>query len=131
LRIFFIIAVILFIGCNNKEKHPKKQIKKLINKNKNETNITIIKLNDCNLTFKNNQMIYPNQKIYILFDDNSTYSKMQKEVLKQLNVKFYQTHNEYLKKYFKISIYPTTIILDKNKTTKFENFTPIEILKGF
>jgi hypothetical protein len=56
---------------------------------------------------------------------------MQEEVLKYLKIKYYKTNNKFLEKYFKISMYPTTVIIDKNKTIKFENFTPIEILKGF
>jgi hypothetical protein len=131
LRFFFIIAVILFISCNHQEKTQKKVISKSTKKQIKDTNTTIIKLKDLTLKFKNNKLIYPNQKIYLLFYDNSNFSKIQEESLKQLKVKFYKTKNEFLKKYFKINIYPTTIILDQNKSIKFENFTPIEILKGF
>jgi hypothetical protein len=130
LRYIFIIALLVFTGCNN---HIKKENKPVQTQNKSKTkkNITIITLNDYNLTFKNNQLIYPKNKIYILFYDDSKYSKMQEEVLNYLQIKYYKTNNKFLKKYFHITIYPTTVILDKNKTIKFENFTPIEILKGF
>ena len=37
--------------------------------------------------------------------------------------------SEYLKNYFHINTYPTIIILDKNKTIRYENFVPYEILK--
>jgi uncharacterized protein YcfL len=133
LRYIFIIAAFLFIGCNN---NTKKEIKKENSKITGTKKITntqkkIISLDDCNLIFKNNRLIYPKDKIYIFFYDKSNFSKMQEEALKQLKVKFYKTDNEFLKKYFKINMYPTTVILDKNKTIKFENFTPVEILKGF
>jgi hypothetical protein len=138
LRFVYIIAILFFIGCNNNTKketnnqiHKKQHLQNKINKNTNETNITIISLNDYNLTFRNNQLIYPKNKIYILFYDDTKYSKLQEEALKYLKIKYYKTNNKFLKNYFKISMYPTTVILDKNKTIKFENFTPIEILKGF
>jgi hypothetical protein len=137
LRYIFIIAIFFFIiGCNNTKKEvnqtkSQKTENKIKENNTTKNDITIITLNDFNLTFKNNQLIYPNKKTYIFFYDDSKFSKMQEEALKYLNIKFYKTNNEFLKKYFKISIYPTIVILDKNKTTKFENFTPIEILKGF
>jgi hypothetical protein len=140
LRYIFFIVLIFFIGCNNNTKketnnqiHNNKQTQLQIKTDKktNETNTTIITLNDYNLTFKNNQLIYPKNKIYILFYDDSKYSKMQEEALKYLKIKYYKTNNKFLKRYFKITMYPTTVILDKNRTIKFENFTPIEILKGF
>jgi hypothetical protein len=139
LRYIFIIAIFFFIiGCNNTKKEVNQtKLQKTENKIKNnennttKNNITIITFSDFNLTFKNNQLIYPKNKIYILFYDDSKYSKMQEEVLNYLQIKYYKTNNKFLKKYFHITIYPTTVILDKNKTIKFENFTPIEILKGF
>ena len=135
-HIKWIVILILFIGCNH---HTKKE--QIIQKNKNnltnkkpiikKENIKIISLNDFNLTFKNNKLIYPSKKIYILFYNNSNYSKMQEDALKYLKIKYYKTNNSFLKNYFNIKIYPTIIILDRNKTIKIENFTPIEILKGF
>jgi len=55
---------------------------------------------------------------------------MQENVLKNLNVTYIKTNNQYLKNYFQIQKYPSIIILDKNKTVKFENFVPYEILKA-
>ena len=54
---------------------------------------------------------------------------MQENVLKEMNVTYKKTNNEYLKNYFHINTYPTIIILDKNKTIRYENFVPYEILK--
>lgn len=138
MRYIFFIVLIFFIGCNNNTKketnnqiHNQTQQQTKTYKKTDENNTTVITINDCNLTFKNNKLIYPDKKIYILFYDNSKYSKMQEDVLKYLKISYCKTNNKFLEKYFKITIFPTTIILDKNKTIKFENFTPIEILKGF
>jgi hypothetical protein len=134
--IILIITIFFFTACSNTKKEEENQryskqteIKKIHPKTKNET--ISIKIEDLNLIFKNKKLIYPQKKVYLFFYDNSNFSKMQEEALNYLKVKFYKTNDEFLKKYFKITIYPTTIILDKNKTIKFENFTPIEILKGF
>jgi hypothetical protein len=121
--------ILIFIGCSSEKEESK--INTIKKASKQQSNSINIKLNNLTLKFKNNQLIYPNKKIYILFYNNSNYSKMQEEVLKKLNIYYYKTDNNFLKQYFKISNYPTIIILDKNKTIKFENFTPIEILKGF
>jgi len=133
----FLFIILLFLGCNNhntkKEINLQKEINttEKISTKKEEKNIIFINLKELNLTFKNNKLIYPNKKIYILFDDKSNYSKMQQEALKYLKIDYIKTNNKFLQKYFNITIYPTIVILDKNKTTKLENFTPIEILKGF
>ncbi len=134
MKYLILIIAIFFIGCEQKTK-------KTYNKEKNISNITknvnktaknfIIQEKDFNITFKNNKLVYPNKKIILLFYDNNFYSKEEIKVLRKLNVKFYKTNNEFLKKYFKIEYYPTIVILDKNKTIKFENFTPYEILKDF
>jgi len=65
----------------------------------------------------------------LLFTDSSFYSLEEKKILKKLKLTFYETNSTFLKNYFKISIYPTIVILENNKTVKFENFTPYEILK--
>jgi hypothetical protein len=75
-------------------------------------------------------LIYPKEKTVLLFEDNSTKSNMQKIVLDKLKVKYIATDNPYLKNYFKIKTIPTIIVLDKNKTIKYENFVPYEILKA-
>ncbi len=99
------------------------------NKNKKKNDITLIKLDNLSLKFKNNTLIYPKQKTIILFDNNNTYSKAQELVLKKLKTTYHKTNLTYLEKYFNIQIYPTIVVLDKNKTIKYENFTPYEILK--
>ena len=129
------ILIIFFTGCskNSKPKNP------VLTLEKNQTlntpphiqkdNIIVIKFNNFKLSFKNNKLIYPKQKTIILFDNNNTYSKAQEAVLKRLNVKYYKTDSDYLQNYFKIQEHPTIVVLDQNKTVKYENFTPYEILK--
>lgn len=132
---FFIIFI---LGCNNNEKErngasfkPRSQTQEIkTDNNKPGTDIIIININDFNVTFKDNLLIYPKNRIFLLFDNNSTYCKMQEDVLKDLNVTYKKTNNEYLKNYFHIQTYPTIIILDKNKTVRYENFVPYEILKA-
>jgi len=134
MKYIFFLALILFIGCQNKIKHSEKKESNIsINNNiqkKENQNFLIIKEGDLNFKFLNNKLIYPNKKIIILFKDNSFYSKEEERILKKLNLKFFISNNEYLKKYFNITIYPTIVVLDKNKTIKYENFTPYEILKA-
>ena len=131
------ILVVYFSGCEKKSKHPKisenNKTKSIVVKTKPKkikNEITIIKLNNFELKFKNNKLIYPKEKTIILFDNNNTYSKAQEMALNKLNVKYYKTNAIYLEKYFNIQYYPTIIVLDKNKTVKYENFTPYEILKA-
>jgi len=100
------------------------------NKNIKKNDVTIIKFDNLALKFKNNTLIYPKQKTIILFDNNNTYSKAQGLVLKKLKTTYYKTNSPYLEKYFNIQTYPTIVVLDKNKTIKYENFTPYEILKA-
>jgi len=132
MKYLFIAITILILGCsnhNNKQKNEKQpQIEKKIEK-KEENTINTVTLKDINITFKNHKIIYPSKKVVILFIDNSKYSKIQEKILKKLNVNYYVTDNNILKKEFNISIFPTIVVLDKNKTIKFENFTPIEFLK--
>ena len=124
------ILIIFFSGCDKKIKSTKLESNKTNNITKTQKPITLIKFNKFTLKFKNNKLIYPTKKTIILFDNNNTYSKTQENVLNKLNIKFYKTNNIYLEKYFKIEYYPTIIILDKNKTIKYEGFTPYEILKA-
>ena len=139
---FILTFILLFLltGCNNKneEKNTKSKTNNIAQQNihknyvkKERNNRITIKLNNLNITFINNKIMYPKNKIILLFKDNTTYSKMQEEVLKQLKIRYTTiTNNKFLKKYFKIKVYPTIIILDKNKTIKYENFVPLEILKA-
>ncbi len=135
------ILLFLLTGCNNNKNEEKNTKNKTnnttqqnIHKNyvkKEESNRIIIKLNDLNITFTNNKLVYPKNKTILLFEDNTTYSKMQEEVLKQLKLRYTTViNNKFLENYFKIKVYPTIIILDKNKTIKYENFVPLEILKA-
>jgi len=136
-KIFLLLIVFLISGCqknNTNSKHFKKEefnvsINNNIQKPENQNKI-IIKEENLTLSFQNNKLIYPKNKIIILFENNNFYSKEEEKVLKKLNLKFFISNNEYLKKYFNITIYPTIVVLDKNKTIKYENFTPYEILKA-
>ena len=131
MKYLIILSIILFIGCEKKEnnqqdvKTSKTQIIKPIKKD--ETNI---KIKDLTLTFKKNKLIYPNKRVVLLFSDDKIYSKEEARILKKLNTKFYETNNKFLSTYFDIKYYPTIVVLDKNKTIKYENFTPYEILKA-
>lgn len=89
-----------------------------------------IKLNNFELIFKDNKLIYPNKRIVLLFENNNTYSYAQKLILKRLKIKYIKANSKFLQNYFNITIFPTIIVLDKNKTVKYENFVPYEILKA-
>jgi len=126
------ILIIFFSACSKNTKPKDNHIAK---ENNNTTkiqksDITIINFDNFQLKFKKNNLIYPKEKTIILFDNNNTYSKAQEMVLNKLNVKYYKTNAIYLEKYFNIQYYPTIVVLDKNKTIKYENFTPYEILKA-
>ncbi|EDM24604.1 hypothetical protein FE773_08590 [Caminibacter mediatlanticus TB-2] len=128
--------LIFFLGCSKKENSEEKKpietntTKTKQTKNKKTYSKIIIKINDFNLTIKNKKLIYPKKKIIFLFENNSTYSKMQEEVLNQMKLQYIKTDNEFLKKFFNIKTFPTIVVLDKNKTIKYENFVPLEILKA-
>ena len=133
MKYILIILAILFIGCEKKTKHNQNnttpsQINSF-KESKSSGDIQVIYDNEFNLSFKNKKLIYPNKKTIILFYDNNFYSKEEERILKKLNVKFYKTKNKFLINYFNIKYFPTIIVLDKNQTIKFENFTPYEILK--
>ena len=133
MRILYFFIILFIIGCENNShnKNTKKtennQIKTTITTKNGNTEISI---NDIKLIFKNNKLIYPQKRVILLFGDNQLYSKEEEKVLKKLKLKFYKTNNKFLEKYFNITIYPTIVVLDKNKTIKYENFTPYEILKA-
>ena len=135
MRYIILILIFFFIGCNHKTKNTTEinNTKEFnISKEKKvnlKQNIKIINIEKISLKFTNNKLIYPNKKTILLFYKNNFYSKEQVRVLNKLNVKFYKTKNKFLEKYFNINYYPTIVVLDKNKTIKFENFTPYEILK--
>ncbi|RUM57252.1 MAG: hypothetical protein DSY40_01030, partial [Nautilia sp.] len=68
-------------------------------------------------------------KQILVFINNSTLSKEQIEELKKNKINFFKTSNKELENYFDIKIFPTLIIIEKNKTKKYEGFIPSEILK--
>ncbi|AZV47210.1 hypothetical protein C3L23_07965 [Nautilia sp. PV-1] len=129
------ILIIFIAGCSKNTKPAENHQNIETNqsqqkKPQKENDIIKITFDNFTLKFKENKLIYPKTKTVILFDNNSSYSKAQELVLKKLNVKYYKTDSAYLEKYFNIQYYPTIIVLDKNKTVKYENFTPYEILKA-
>jgi len=89
-----------------------------------------ITLNNLELIFKDNKLIYPNEKVVLLFENNNSYSKAQELVLNRLKTRYIKVNSEFLQSYFNITLFPTLIVLDKNKTIKYENFVPYEILKA-
>ena len=135
MKYFFILLIIFVLGCNNNKNTHKSNVSKTEQKIKKEKpkkdeNITVIKNANLTIAFKNAKLLYPKQKTVLLFCNNSFYSQEEKRILKKLNVNFYETNNSFLKNYFKITFYPTIVVLDLNKTVKYENFTPYEILKA-
>ena len=96
---------------------------------KNSTTIVVLK-NGFKLTFQNNKLIYPDKRVILFFENDNTYSKAQEFVLKRLKTEYIKVDSNFLQKYFNITVFPTIVILDKNKTIKYENFIPYEILKA-
>jgi hypothetical protein len=132
-RVYILPFILMFltislIGCSKKEEKKSTLTKTITDKNGNT--IKIVSLKEFNLTFKNDNLVYPNQKRVILFCDDSKTCKSQEEILKKLDVNYSKTYNTFLMEYFKIENIPTTIVLDKNKTIKYEGFAPYEILKA-
>jgi len=128
------ILIIFFTACSKNEK-PKNtnDINKTVISDKNTTKKSlkqVVILKDLNITIQNGKLVYPDKRVILLFENNNSYSNAQELVLKKLDLKFYTANSEVLKKYFNIEIYPTIVVLDKNKTVKYENFTPYEILKA-
>ena len=105
-----------------------KNFEKRVIQEKNSTKKVV--LNNLDLIFEDNELIYPNEKVVLFFDNNTTYSKAQELVLKRLKVKYIKVSSKFLQDYFNITFFPTIIVLDKNKTIRYENFVPYEILKA-
>ncbi len=135
---FFYIStiILLFSGCEHNSNTKNTQINK--NKEIKNTQRNISKLKedtirikekDFNLTFVNSKIVYPKNKMILLFENNSLYSQEEEKILKKLNIKFYKTKNKFLENYFKIINYPSIVILDKNKTIIYQNFMPYEMIK--
>ena len=126
LKYALLVILFFFVACS------KEQL------NKNENNIT--KKNNINIKseekkitldfFQNSNFIHPNKKVILFFEGNNTYSQAQEIVLKKLKTKYIKVSSEFLKDYFNVTVFPTIIVLDKNKTLRYENFIPYEILKA-
>jgi len=127
--ILTLFLAVFFNACSKKEKISNENKTQIIQESLPKVNIKNIKINDLKLSFKNNKLIFPPKRIILLFENNNTLSKAQELILNKLNVKYYKTNAKFLENYFKIEYYPTIVILDKNRTIKYENFTPYEILK--
>ena len=128
--IFFTLYFILLVGCNNHSTdNKKKEIKSNISKSLKKK---ILKNFNNKLIFfeQNREISYKIEKKQILvFINNSTLSKEQIEELRKNKIDFFKTSNKELENYFDIKIFPTLIIIEKNKTKKYEGFIPSEILK--
>ena len=148
MRYILVGILVFFVSCSKEQsqknetnitKKTNTNIKNYEKKFVQEKNSTVvqeknaikkIKLNNFELIFKDNKLIYPNKRIVLLFENNNTYSYAQKLVLKRLKIKYIKANSKFLQNYFNITIFPTIIVLDKNKTVKYENFVPYEILKA-
>ena len=140
MKYIFVGILIFFVACSKEQSNKNetnitqktdiniKNYEKKVTQEKNSTKK--IRLNNFELTFQDNKLIYPNKKVILLFENNSTYSKSQEFVLKRLKTKYIKTNSKFLQNYFNITIFPTIIVLDKNKTIRYENFIPYEILKA-
>jgi len=138
LRYILFIFTLLLIGCNKttyqKESDKSTETNKIISTNskpKIKKEIKIIKKFP-NLVFKEkNETIFyeTNTTNILLFVDNSNLSIAQKEELNKSKIDFYIIKNIKLLNYFDIKKFPTLIILEKNKTKKYEGFIPSEVLK--
>ena len=93
--------------------------------------ITIYQVGEYNLTFKNHKLIkYPPKRLYLFFIDGGKYSELEERFLQELGIPYLLVEDPDLDEEFNISSYPTIVILDKNRTIKYEGFTPYEILKA-
>jgi len=139
--ILTLFAAFFIISCSKTSKENKNQ------KNSTENNISVktiqqqrqnvekdetkmLQFGNLTLTFKNGELVYPHEKTVILLEGNNTYSKAQEGILDKLGIKYYKTSSEFLKEYFEIHKTPSIVVLENNKTVKYENFTPYEILKA-
>ena len=137
---YILVGILVFFAACSKESNKNEaNITKKTNTNiKNyekeviqEKNFTKkIILDDFELTFQDSKLIYPNKRVVLFFENNNTYSKAQEVILKKLKIKYIKVNSKFLKDYFNITIFPTIVLLDKNKTIKYENFVPYEILKA-
>jgi len=133
LRYFLIILILLLSGCENNNSHKvviQKQKAETKTNTKIETEKELLKLPTLVFKEKNGKISYEtNTTNILLFVDNSNLSLAQQEELNRSKRKFYIIKNIKLLNYFDVKKFPTIIILDKNKTKKYEGFVPNEVLK--
>ena len=139
MRYFLAVILVFFVACSkesnknevNITQKPNISIKnyeKRVIQEKNSTKKIV--LSDVELIFKDNKLVCPNKRVVLFFENNTTYSKAQEVVLKKLKTKYIKVSSKFLQDYFNITLFPTLVVLDKNKTIKYENFVPYEILKA-
>ena len=129
--IFFVILVFM-IACDNKDNNHKEN-KNPTQKEKNISNIVKTEnIPNKKIKEENKKMDLLSSfkdKSLLLFVDDSKISQNQIKELNNYKQKFYKIDNDELKLHFNIKSYPTIIIVDKNKTKKYEGFIPYQILK--
>ena len=132
MRYFLIILILLFSGCENNNSHkvviqtqkPKTKTTKI------ETEKELLKFPTLIFKEKNGKISYEtNTTNILLFVNNSDLSLAQKKELNRSKREFYIIKNIKLLNYFDVNKFPTLIILEKNKTKKYEGFVPNEVLK--
>ena len=133
MKYILIILFFLINGCSNNSENKKQneQIKNLKNDTqimKNE--IKEIKIDDLIFKEVNGKLKFNFQeKKILIFSNKNNLSNSQIQELKKNNYKFYIIENDELITFFKIRKFPTIIITDGKKETKYEGFVPNEVLK--
>ncbi|MEO1942392.1 MAG: hypothetical protein ABGW77_05810 [Campylobacterales bacterium] len=137
-----ILSIILLLGGEGCQDRKKEQILDLppaessgeslpLSSNPIQSKITIYQVGEYNLTFKNHKLVqYPPKRLYLFFIDGGKYSELEERFLQELGIPYLLVEDPDLDEEFNISIYPTIVILDRNRTIKYEGFTPYEILKA-
>jgi len=137
---YILVGILVFFAACSKESNKNevnitkktniniKNYQKKVIQEKNSTKK--ITLDTIELTFQDSNLIYPNKRVVLFFGNKNRYSKAQEVVLKRLKTKYIKVDSKLLQDYFNITIFPTIIVLDKNKTLRYENFAPYEILKA-
>ncbi len=134
LRIILAFLILIFIiSCSDTKQTTTQTSKQTPNKQITKTKKTlspkIIKVDDLVFREFNDSITYHFDKVVILaFLDNSKLSQNQKVELQHIKQKFYIIKNEKLKNFFKIQTYPTIIVIEQNKTKKFNGFVPRVVL---
>ncbi len=137
------LCLLIFVGCDE-NKDVKKSIKESVQvktQQKIESKKPIVKIKKIRIknfdnnrsiefVFKNNKLtsIFKN-KIVLLFLNKSILSKEQLSYMKKTKTEFFVVKNQQLIDYFNILDFPSLVILDKNKTKKYNSILPYEVLK--